>query len=336
MSHFAQRFPDQTKQSFDRYAAFATRVNLGASARSSTASPVTATTAGFVVPVLGGSVTISVSSTTGFLVNDYVMVGTRGMYLTAPVHATSGPGTLAFTGRYFAGRSPSADLTPAGIALFGANGEYTTTTAPVPALPDWINVGGGSANISVADRAQVPSGGRVLATNYAGVYQVTSIPGATSLVLQYVIAGDLRPGDTCLVDGSGSDSGAAVAQFYILGTIPKGYIFCYEDAYLTCISSSGTNSTTPNISIGFVNSQYTSGPVTRFGEFVDNRGQQAGTVLTPNASMPVVGQEPATTDSRLTPMDGMTFGIRHNTPATTLSTNHLVDCCVRGWLFPMQ
>lgn len=335
MSHFAQRFPAQTKQAFDRYAAFATRIDLGATVRASKASPITYTTASFVVPALGSSRIISVNSTTDFALGDYVMIGTRGMYLTAPVHATSGPGALLFNGRYFAGRAPSADITPAGMAIFGPNGEYTTTTAVVPSLPDWINVAGGSASISVADRAQIPSGGRVLVTNYAGVYKVTQLLGANNLGLEYVIPGDLRFGDTCLVDQSGSDLGAAVTQFYPVGTIPKGYIFCYEDAHLCGVSTSGANAITPNISLGYVNAQYTSGPVTRFGEYIDNTGQQGGTVLTVNTAMPAIGQEANTSADRHTPMDGMTFGVRVNAPSTTISTSHIVDVCVRGWLFPL-
>lgn len=336
MSHFAQRFPDKTIATFSRYAAFATRVDLGATVRASKASPITRTTASFNIPVLGSTVTIAVAATTDFVVNDYVMVGTRGMYLTAPVHATTGPGALAFNGRYFAGRSPAADATPAGLAMIGPAGQFTTITALISSLPDWINVGAGSTSISVADRAQIPSGGRVLLTNYAGVYQVVSIPGATSLELRYVIEGDLPVGQPCLVDQSAGDTGAAVTQFYPIGTIPKGMIFCYEDAHLTCIFTSGANSVTPNISLGYVNAQYTSGPVTRFGEYIDNAGQQGGTVLGVAAAMPASGQELDTSADRHTPMDGMTFGLRVNTPSSTLSTSQIVDVCVRGWLFPMQ
>ena len=329
MSYFYQEFPDQLVTSMASSAAFATRVNLGTGVRGAVASPITQTTAAFTIPAFGSNVTISVSSSANFVAGDFVMVGSRGMYLTSPVHAATGPGTLSFSGRYFAGRAPSADASPAGIAIIGPSGQFTTLTANVPALPDYINIT--AANIIVADRAQIPSDSWVLLTNYAGVYKVVSAPTGTSLQLTYVSLGDLPEGATCIVDTSGSDTGAAVVQFYPLGIVPKGYIFTFTDAFLMTVSTSVATASTPNISIGFTPSQYTSGPATRFGDYVDNAGQQAATVMTPGFAMKVSGQKTNTDPERLTPISGMAFGIRVNTPA---STSFIQDIFVRGLLTP--
>lgn len=329
MAHFYQKFPDQLIESMAGFAVFAGNVDLGTGVRGAVASPITQTTAAFTVPALGTNVTISVSSSSNFIVGDYVMVGTRGMYLTSPVHATTGPGTLAFSGRYFAGRAPSADASPSGVAMVGPSGQLTTLTASVAALPDFINVT--SVNMAVADRSQIPSNSWVLLTNYAGVYKVASIPNSTSLVLTYFYLGDLPQGTSCIVDTSGSDTGAAVVQFYPLGIVPKDYIFTFTDAFLTTVSTSGATASTPNISLGFTPSQYSGGPATRFGDYVDNAGQQPATVITAGFAMRVSGQKTNSDAERVTPISGMSFGVRVNTPA---STSHIVDICVRGLLVP--
>lgn len=330
MSYFPQTAPDKLVTSLNSYAAFTTRVDLGTGVRGAVASPDTYTTAAFTVPALYTNVTIAVASSSNFIVGDYVMVGTRGMYLTSPVHATSGPGVLNFEGRYFAGRLAAADAS-SGLLMIGSNGLTTTNTAVITALPNWINPGGtNNEDITVANRENIPSNSWVLLTNYAGVYKVASIPGGTSLELTYVIAGDIPTGSNCIVDLSASDLGAKVTQFYPLGVVPKGFILNFRDVFLTSVSVSGATATTANISLGWVNSQY-SGAGTRMREFIDNVGQQAGSVLSVNSAMQATGQETNTSTDRWAPMNGMAFGIRVNTAS---STSFVVDVLLRGFLTP--
>lgn len=330
MSFFPQTLQEKTVKSMASYAAFATRIDLGTGVRGNVAAPQTYTTAAFTIPSLYDSVTISVNSTTNFVVGDFVMVGTRGMYLTSPVHATTGPGVLNFEGRYFAGRLGSADGSPSGLLMIGSNGLTTTTTANIAALPNYYNPGGtNNEDISVANRANIPSNSWVLLTNYAGVYKVTNVV-VGALTLQYVTAGDIPVGGTCIVDTSASDLGAQVVQFHPLGVVPAGFVFNFTDAYMATVSVSGATASTTNISIGWGNSQY-SGPATRMAEFVDNTGQQAGSVLNVNGAMSIIGQNANTENTRYSPMSGMAFGLRVNTPG---STSFVVDLIVRGLMTP--
>lgn len=329
MSHFAQNYPSATSQAALGLNVASTRVDFGTGVRGAVSAPVTQTTAGFVVPALGGSVTINVLSTANFVVGDLVMIGTRAAILSSQSHSTSGPGTLIFSGRYMQGRAPGAAIA-SGLHLIGPAGQATTITAGIGSLPDWINVT--SATLTIADRAQVPSNSYVKLTNYAGVFRVSSIPGATSLQLTCVVQGDLPAGATCIQDTSASDAGAYVTQFNMVGVVPKGMIFTMMDAWLTVVSVSGASASTPAISLGFIPNPYTSGPTNRMSEFVDNSGQFSGTSAVVNDVFPVQGKNTDASADRIAPMDGMAYGVRVVTPT---STSHVHNVSVVGLLTPI-
>lgn len=257
------------------FGAFTTRLQL------SRVSPTTQTTASFTVPAVQGTVTIAVGSSTGFLANDYVVVGSRLSLLRAPVHSNTGGGSFSFTG-YFPGGLPAGSIVgPVGHTVISlTSGNRTTTTNAGFGLPNWQQATD-TVSVGVVARQNIDSGGIVMLTNYAGLFQVVSAPTATSLNLRLIRAGDLLAGATCVQEDTYSYTGAPVSQGYPLTHIENVpyRAFFPADAFAVAVTqgaSSGIN--TAAISIGW--SPGNAPARTRFGNFIQGQAVQAGSVLT--------------------------------------------------------
>lgn len=324
MSYLPVNSQAEAIQAARTFGVFATRLNMAR------ASPATHTTAAFDVPALNSTVLIAVASSAGFQDGDYLLIGTRAIYLTAPVHATSGPGALTFTARYPQGWPAGANIQPVGQSFVGPAGQYTTMTALPGALPAAPIAG--TLSISVADRAQIPSGGVVKLTNYAGLYQVVGTPPAGAMTVRKVGEGDLATGRTCVVDTTYAPTiaGTAVTQIYPLVTVPAGFQFMPVDAWLKTVSVLAPSANTPAISIGYHPNPY-SGRVDRLGDIVANAGQQAATVM-PLDFCKNVAILTNTDSERQMVMEGLTLGARVVTAST--STTFVQDLCVRGTFSP--
>lgn len=257
------------------FGAFATRLQL------SRDSPTTYTTGSFTVPDVQSTVTIPVLAASSFIANDFVVVGSRLSLLRAPVHSNTGAGSFNFTG-YFPGGLPAGSVVdPVGHTLISlTSGNRTTTTTFGFALPNWQQATD-TVSVGVAARQNIDSGGIVMLTNYAGLFQVVSAPTATSLTLRLIRAGDLLAGETCVQEATYSYTGAPVSQGYPLTNIERVpyRAFFPADAFAVAVTQgAGSGINTAAISVGW--SPGNAPARTRFGNFITGQDVQAGTVLT--------------------------------------------------------
>lgn len=331
MSYFPARSVPDIVQSTKAYAVFTGRVELGVGARGSVASPTTYTTAAFTVPTLvGSSVTVSVNATTNFLAGDLVLIGTRAGVLATPASPGSGAGAVTLSGRYQQGYAGGETISGTGWHFIAPNGNFTTNTVGGFTLPNATTFT--STSITVANRSNIPASSYVLLSNYAGVYQVTGSTAST-LTLSLVSHGDIPPGGTCIVDGTRSSfPGSAVAQFWPLGVVPKGFIFSpYSFGFTALNTSAGAG--TANISVGWIPNNYGVNPTTRLGEWINNTGVQSGTTMSPNKSLKVSIK--ADDRTRLSALGGATFGVRVNVPGGSAAATYTVLASIEGLLTPI-
>jgi len=302
----------------------------------SRASPTTYTTGSFTVPAVESNVTINVAlnGATGFLVGDYVAVGSRLSLLRAPVHSNTGAGAFNFTG-YYPGGLPAGSVTdgPGWTFISITSGNRTTdTNAGGWTIPNWQQATD-TVSVGVSDRAKIDSGGIVMVTNYAGLFQVVSKPSTSSLELKLVRAGDLLGGATCIKEACYSYTGAPVSQGYPLTHIENVpyRVFFPADAFAVAVTqgaSSGIN--TAAISVGW--SAGDAPARTQFGNFISGRAVQAGSVLTVGTMVAL----PSNIDEADNDRIAIPFGTTLMACVTTATGNYpandnQIDLLVRGY-----
>jgi len=306
--------------------AFATRVQLAR------LSPTTFTTAAFTVPAVQATVAIPVVSGSSFLAGDWIKVGTRACVLKAPVHATTGPGSLAFSGHMPGSLSPGNNVSPVGhrmISTDNPSARTTDTTSASWTIPNYQQAS--AVSISVADRGQIPSGGPVTVTNYAGLFQVVSST-ATTITARLITEGDLLAGETCVRETSYTYTGAPVAQGYPLQQLePVPYrAFFPIDAFAVSVSSTSPSATTAAISIG-----YSAGADTgraRYGDWAQGLAVQSGTVLSVGTVVPLETNLAVQSDQRLAvPWGHALFAAVTTASGTFPTTDATIDLLVRGY-----
>lgn len=296
-------------------------------------SPTTFTTANFTVPAVESDVTISVSSSTGFQNGDYVVIGTRVCMLKAPVHSSTGAGALIFSGYYPGSLTSGNVIGPTGHAFISvASGNRTLDTT----LAGWVvpnsQQASNTVSITLADRSKIDSGGIVIVSNYAGLFQVQgSPPSGTTLTLKLIKAGDLLAGATCIREDSYTYTGAPVSQGYPLFHVDnKPYEhFFPADAFAVAVSYTGADATTAAISIG-----YSAGSDTaraRMGNFMQAKSVQSGSVLTTGTIVPLATNLSETNYKRVAVPFGMPLMACVTTASGTFPTSdHTIDLLVRG------
>lgn len=310
------------------FGAFATRLQL------SRTSPTTFTTGTFTVPAVQSTVTIPVGSSADFLADDYVVVGTRLSLLRAPIHSNTGAGSFNFTG-YLPGSLPAgSQVDPPGHTLISMTSGNRTldTTVSAWTIPNWQQATD-TVSVSVADRSKIDSGGIVMVTNYAGLFQVVSAPTATSLTLRLIRAGDLLAGATCIQETSYSYTGAPVSQGYPLThieNVPYRAFFPVDAFAAALTQGAGSGIATAAISVGYSPGN---GPArARFGDFMQGRAVQAGTVLTTGTVLNLPTNLEETNNYRLPVPFGMTLMACVTTRTGNYPANdNQIDLLVRGY-----
>lgn len=309
------------------FGAFATRVQLARD------SPTTQTTASFTVPAVQGDVTISVGSSSSFFGLDYVVVGSRLSLLRAPVHSNTGAGSFTFTG-YYPGSLPAGTVVdPAGHTVISlSSGNRTTTTTTGWVLPNWQQ-STDTVSVGVADRSKIDSGGIVMVTNYAGLFQVIAAPTPTSLTLRLIRAGDLLAGATCVQEMTYTYTGTPVSQGYPLThieNVPYRAFFPADAFAVAVVQGASSSINTAAISVGW--SPGNAPGRARFGNFMQARAVQASSVLTVGTMVPLPSNINQADNDRI----AIPFGTTLMACVTTRSGNYPVndnqiDLLVRGY-----
>lgn len=295
-------------------------------------SPTTFTTANFTVPAVESNVTISVSSSTGFQNGDYVVIGTRVCMLKAPVHSSTGAGALIFSGYYPGSLTSGNVIDPAGHTFISvSSGNRTTTTTTGWIVPN-TQQSSNTVSIGVSDRSKIDSNGVIIATNYAGLFQVSgSPPTGTSLTLKLITAGDLLAGATCVQETSYTYTGAPVSQGYPLfqvDNVPYQHFFP-ADAFAVATSYTGSDATTAAISIGY--SAGADSARARMGNFMQAKAVLSGSTLTVGTIVPLSTNLAENNVKRVAVPFGMPLMACVTTASGTYPTSdHTIDLLVRG------
>lgn len=242
MSHFPLTQPQSIGQ--QDHAAFAVRVNLIKQHSIGT------TSATFVNPNEGDSVTVSVSSTTNIAVGDHVVIGQRYLQCTTPFTITSNP--VVFTG-IRNGSQVAGSTIPAGTFVVssagGTSSRSVTTTTGSPSVPDVTT--GSTVSIVVASFANVVALTTAVLSTHTGTYVVTTV-GSGNITVTKLARGDVPSGQTI-------PSGVTFATGILLGIANRTYNnmnydrgqWGLTDCAVSCVSATTPGATQPLVGIGW-------------------------------------------------------------------------------------
>lgn len=326
MSYLPVTLPTFSRSTYT-FGVVGTRINL------TRVGPTTYTTSSFTVPAVDSTVTVGVSAASSFVSGDFVSIGTRVCLLKAPVHSNTGAGSFIFSGYLGGSLSAGNTVAPTGHTVISvASGNRTTNTNTGWIVPN-NQQSSDTVSISVANRAMVDSGGIVMVTNYAGLYQVVgSPPTSTTLNLKLVTAGDLLPGATCIQETSRSYTGAPVSQGYVLArveNVPYRTFFPVDALVVGIETSSYSPTSAAAISLGFSAGSDTGR--TRFGDFLNGRTVISSDQADISAAFYASTNLTESNNQRLPIPFGMPLMACVTTASNSLPQVATIDLMVRGY-----
>lgn len=238
MSHFPCNVGN-FKDLVAAFGAFSTQVPLNVTTAHKYAS------SAFTVPEVGSEVVVTLGPSdlsNVYPVGSYVVIGSRLAHMRSDSLASTGTGFYLCYPRCPTGIPPGTVMYQATGGGYKAinhpstvNRTEVTGSSPVT-LPkyQWPST---LSQIYVANRGNLIPNSDLLITNYAGLYQITATQAGPLLTVKLVVAGDLLPGETCVVESlgfsNGTVTGTPVAQGYPL--FPNGLL--NTSSYISSTSS---------------------------------------------------------------------------------------------------
>lgn len=287
-----------------------------------------ATTADFVNPSLGDSVTINVAPfplSDIPSVGDFITVGALvGYYRTGTV--VSNP--VTFTA-YRKGLYPTATVINAVQRSFVISSGGITQLSTNFSVPETYN--NSSTTASVDSLAAVPSNSIVAISTFAGVFQITSVPlSYTQVVAVKVSNGDVPAGQTI-------ESGAPTASGYLLGITRNnaspdfaGSQWVPYDMWIGAVTGA-VSGAAPVVGLGWGGD--VAAGIGIYGQFLDAApipNPASGTTMLATGTYREVAIR-SQNGERLAIPRGHPLMLAITTPATGVAANYITQVFVRGY-----